>query len=170
LRGGGSRATLPAMLRSRRDVLLGLTATAAALTVRPAKAGTAREGARRALSTGKFPLGIAPGDRFGKAIVTRVGAVLHGAIGVRLIDSTGGSFTVDLLRRDPETPGVAQAGSLDAFVMNDGGGVLATNEEHGVAAMAIAQHLADREAAGAPAPSLLTLRERAEERAAPRRR
>ena len=43
---------------------------------------------------------------------------------------------------------------------NRGRGVTATVEEHGLAAMALAAHLAHREAAGATLPSLPTLNER----------
>jgi hypothetical protein len=83
-----------------------------------------------------------------------------GALPVRLRDQAGRSFGVDLLRHDPTTPGIARAGSLAAYLSNDGGGMLATEEEHGLAAMAIAAHLAAREAAGARLPCLSTLRER----------
>jgi hypothetical protein len=47
---------------------------------------------------------------------------------------------------------------------NNGGGSLATREEHGLAAMALAAHLDGRERAGEPMPPLFTLAERAERR------
>ena len=73
------------------------------------------------------------------------------------------SFTVDVLRHDPASPGVARAGSL-AVYMKVGHGRQVTHEAHGLAAMALASTLAQREAAGAPVPALLTLEERAEVR------
>jgi hypothetical protein len=143
------------MLRSRREVMTTLALGAAAMLVMaPRRVLAAAE------TRGGPSLGIDAGARFAGSIVTSVGPVTLGALPVRLTDSEGRGFTVDLLRYDPETPGVARAGSLSAFVSNDGDGVLATHEEHGLAAMAIASLLAARESAGARLPSLLTLRER----------
>jgi hypothetical protein len=118
----------------------------------------------------KESVGFDAGARFATCVVTSVGPTELGALPVRLEDKDGRSFQVDLLRHDPATPGVARAGSLDAFVCNDGAGVRTTEEEHGLAAMAIAAHLAALESSGARLPSLLTLRERAELRTRPRAR
>jgi hypothetical protein len=109
------------------------------------------------------------GARFGSCTVTDVAAVEHGSIPVTLIDSQGGSFAVDILRHDSASPGIARAGSL-AVYLKVGQGQQATREEHGLAAMSLAAHLERREAAGAPAPSLLTLHERAAVRATWNRR
>jgi hypothetical protein len=118
-------------------------------------------------------LGLTPGNRFGSCTIIRAGSSDspdRGAIAISLEDRQGQSFTVDLLRHDPETPGVAQAGSLEVFLSNDGDGVRVTNEEHGLAAIAIAKHLARLEASGVTLPRLLTLRERAALRKNSRRR
>jgi hypothetical protein len=149
------------MLRSRRDVMLAMVAgvaTTLTLAQRTARAGTVRAP----------EVGIGPGMRFGGSIVRSVGPALLGAIPVRLVDGAGRPFTIDLLRHDPATPGVARGGTLGVYLCNDGEGALATDEAHGLAAMAIARHLAEREAAGSPVPSLPTLRERAERRPRPR--
>jgi hypothetical protein len=157
------------MLRSRREVLGAFVSAAAALALLgPGRAAASGRAAQRGRP--ESALGIEAGAMFGTCRVTRVGKVELGTVSVRLEDQAGRPFTVDLLRHDPATPGIARAGSLDAFVSNDGDGVLATNEEHGLAAMAIAKHLSAREAAGVSLPSLLTLRERAERRRRPRAR
>jgi len=156
------------MLRSRREVLGAIVLAATGLlfarsdaraTLLPSARSVRRSRGGRGLGV---DAGIETGDRFASCVVTGLGPTAMGAIPIRLRDPRGRSFTVDLLRHDPETPGVARAGSLDAFVSNDGDGISATEEEHGLAAMAIAARLSAREAAGAVAPPLLTLRERAE--------
>jgi hypothetical protein len=149
------------MLRSRREVMMALVAGAATtltLAQRSAEAGTPRA----------TEVGIGPGMRFGGSTVRGVGPALLGAIPVRLVDGAGRPFTVDLLRHDPRTPGVARGGTLGVYLSNDGDGALATDEAHGLAAMAIARHLGEREAGGSPVPSLASLRERAQRRSRPR--
>jgi hypothetical protein len=161
------------MLRSRRDALRALVTTAAALLI-----FSRREGARRRLTgpSAARPaqldpeLGIEPGALFAGSVVTSVEQVSPGTLAVHLRDPAGQRFTVDLLGHDPTSPGVARAGSVEAYLSNDGDGVLATVEEQGLAAMAIADSLADKERSGVRLPSLLTLRERAERRRNPRLR
>ncbi len=55
---------------------------------------------------------------------------------------------------------MARGGSL-AVYMKVGTSRRATNEQHGLAAMALAAELGRREGAGCPVPAVLTLRERA---------
>jgi hypothetical protein len=148
------------MFPSRRALLksAGLFACAVAASPLGAKAAHARTAAPRA------DLGIAAGMRFGASQVERVGDPEFGAVPIRLVDPDGRGFRVDVLRHDPEAPGVARGGSLSVYVVNSGGGARTTEEEHGLAAIAIAAHLAAREAAGAAVPRLLTLTERAARR------
>lgn len=150
------------MLRSRREVMLGLVASGTALCAAPARA------AARAVLLGPGPsvtsLGIAPGMTFAGCTVVGVGRVELGAISMALLDDNARSFTVDVLRHDPETPGIARTPTLGAYLMNDGDGSLATDEGHGLAAMAIAHHITERETRGVVMPELSTLRERAKRR------
>jgi hypothetical protein len=125
----------------------------------------AREGAagrpKRQRSRGApVPLGDLEGAEFATCTVTSVGAIEHGAIPVTLRDANGQAFTVDVLRHDASSPGVARGGSL-AVYMKVGRRQQPTREEHGLAAMALAAELGRREAAGAAPPALLTLKERA---------
>jgi hypothetical protein len=104
--------------------------------------------------------GIQPKARFGTCEVLSLESTEDGAVAVRLADSSGQPFEVELLGYDPNTPGVARAGSLAVYMNNRGRGTAATIEEHGLAAMAIARHLAQGEAAGAKLPVLPRLLER----------
>lgn len=162
------------MLRNRREVIKTLLAGAAATLavtagkMRLSALTVASEGAPAQAGEAFSALGLRPGMRFHSSVVSGVGAVEFGSIPVRLTDASGRSFAVDLLSQDGETPGVARTGTLGVYVSNDGDGCLATDEAHGLAAMAIAQHLARREAAGQRMPLLATLRERAGMRPKPR--
>ena len=79
-----------------------------------------------------------------------------------LADADGRTFTVEVMRFDPRVPGVARAGSLAVYVSNGGGGAIATDEEHGLGAMALAAEIAKREAAGMHVPELATMSDRGE--------
>ena len=48
------------------------------------------------------------------------------------------------------------------YVSNGGGGAIATDEEHGLGAMALAAEIAKREAAGMHVPQLATMSDRGE--------
>jgi len=104
--------------------------------------------------------GIRPKARFGTCEVLSLETTRDGVVGVRLADSTGQPFEIELLGYDPRTPGVARAGSLGVYMNNRGQGSTGTIEEHGLAAMALAGHLARREASGVRLPVLPTLAER----------
>ncbi|HEY3820992.1 MAG TPA: hypothetical protein VGL81_27700 [Polyangiaceae bacterium] len=108
--------------------------------------------------------GLKPKARFGTCEVVSLASTPDGAVNVRLSDSSGQAFDVELLAYDAHVPGVARAGSLSVYLNNRGGGTKATVEEHGLAAMALASHLARREAAGGKLPALPTLSDRARAR------
>jgi hypothetical protein len=136
---------------------VGVTAAAAAV------AATRTRGEGASVEMRDAPLanaGVVPGSRFRDCVVRSVEATADGAIGVRLADTRGQLFDLELLAHDPRTPGVARAGSLSVYMNNRGRGSTATVEEHGLAAMALARHLARREVAGAQLPVLQTLANR----------
>jgi hypothetical protein len=145
----------------RRKFLGNVGATAAVLTAAKTLAGGANAqtgpGARNALAAAE----LRPNARFGTCEVVSVETTEDGAVRVRLADSAGEPFEIELLGYDPHAPGVARAGSLSVYMNNRGRGTAATIEEHGLAAMAIAQNLARAEAAGAKLPVLPRLLERA---------
>jgi len=102
--------------------------------------------------------GLRAQARFGTCEVVSLERADDGAVSVRLADTAGQRFEVELLGHDPLTPGVARAGSLAVYMNNRGRGTTATVEEHGLAAMALARHLG---ASGARLPVLPTLSQRA---------
>jgi hypothetical protein len=154
----------------RRGFLGGVGAAAAGVAVAKlpeaaskATISGAQAGGTAELSRGAGALdalGITAGTKLHTCTVVQAATTDDGAIAVTMTASGGERFDVELLRHDAQTPGVAQAGSLAVYMHNRGRGVTATVEEHGLAAMALAAHLALREAAGATLPSLPTLNER----------
>jgi hypothetical protein len=105
---------------------------------------------------------LMPGQQLDRWTVVRVHPVHLGAVPVVLATEAGQRYQVDVLARDPAGPaGVANTQQLSLFVANHGDGRTATDEEQGLGAMALAEHLGAREAAGWTAPSLLTLEQRA---------
>jgi hypothetical protein len=105
-------------------------------------------------------VGVQPKARFGTCEVLTLERTDDGAVGMGFADKAGQRFEVELLGHDARTPGVARAGSLGVYMNNKGRGSTATIEEHGLAAMALARHLAGHEAAGARLPVLPTLAQR----------
>lgn len=97
-----------------------------------------------------------PGTRIDRWVVAKVHAVTLGAVPVALAGEDGVAFQVDVLRRDQRSAAVGASPSLAVYVVNGGGGTQRTHEDHGLAAMALAAHLAEREQAGASVPKLLT--------------
>jgi hypothetical protein len=141
----------------RRNFLGTVGATAAVLAAARTLGGPGGSGA------GTEPLaaaGVHPKARFGACEVLSLENTQDGAVSVRLADSAGQPFEVELLGYDSRTPGVARAGSLGVYLNNKGRGSTATIEEHGLAAMALASHLARRQVLGAKLPVLPTLAER----------
>jgi hypothetical protein len=129
----------------------------------PVEAPAARasaEAVRGAAATGALPE-LAPGLRVGSYTVAKVGEVVAGGVPVLLRAPDGTQFEVDILRHDRRTPGVARGGRLAVYLNNGGTGITASNETHGLGAMALAHWLARRESRGCTVPALLTLRQRA---------
>ena len=104
--------------------------------------------------------GVRVGARFRTCEVMSVTRTEDGAVAVQLADAAGRRFEVELLGRDPLTPGVAHAGPLGVYMNNRGRGTKATVEEHGLAAMTLAGRLAQRAASGSSLPELPTLSQR----------
>jgi hypothetical protein len=103
---------------------------------------------------------LAAGTRFGECVLVQIGSVERGAVPITLRAPGGETFRVDVLRHDEATPGIARAGSLGLYLANGGTGRKPTDEQQGLAVMALAGVLANREAVGGAVPKLLTLRER----------
>ncbi len=146
------------MFHSRRDVLktLGLAAAAVATL-----GGVGGVGGTSAHVEGGV-LAMKEGARFGTCTLLRVDPQERGAVRMLLAGADERTFTVEVMRFDPQVPGVARAGSLALYVSNGGGGAAATDEEHGLGAMALAAEIAKREAAGMHVPQLSTMSERGE--------
>ena len=103
---------------------------------------------------------LAAGAQLDRWTVVEIHDASSGGIPVVMATAAGEKFQVDVLRRDDAAPGVANTRSLSLYLCNKGDGRTASDEEHGLGAMALAHALAEREAAGAPLPPLLTLAER----------
>jgi hypothetical protein len=101
--------------------------------------------------------GVVPGVTFGACTVRSVTATGDGAITVTMRDSDARIFDLELMAHDDRAPGVARAGSVGVYVYNHGTGEKATDEEHGLSAMALASHLRRQQAAGARMPPLRSL-------------
>ncbi len=155
------------MKSTRRDALRALLVTAGVATVGsfasfvslPSTASTPSTPSGGSGDAHGYLEGV-EGSSFAGCTVTEIGEIEHGTIPLTFVDAAGETFMVDLLRRDDAVPGVANAGSV-ALYMRIGPDPQDTTEAHGLAVMALARRLGEREAAGLAVPSLLTLRERA---------
>src|ERR1700679_2581145 len=67
-------------------------------------------------------VGVHARARFGTCDVLGLEKTQDGAVSVRLADSAGRPFEVELLGHDERTPGVARAGSLGVYLNNKGQG------------------------------------------------
>jgi hypothetical protein len=106
--------------------------------------------------------GLEAGTRIDRWTVVAVHEPRMGAIPVVLATADGRSYQVDVLARDDAGPrGVAQTQRFALFVANNGDGALATDEEQGLGALALAAALGERERTLAQSPALLTMNERA---------
>ena len=103
---------------------------------------------------------LAAGARVDRWTLVEIHDAASGGVPVVMATAGGERFQVDVLRRDDRAPGVANTRSLALYLCNAGDGRAASDEEHGLGAMALARALDEREAAGAPVPKLLTLAER----------
>lgn len=126
---------------------------------RPAEASAGHASKEAAPAQAALPE-LVPGLRIGSCTVVRVGEALAGGVPVLLQARDGTQFGVDILRHERLTPGVARGGRLAVYLNNGGTGFTASNEAHGLGAMALGRWLARRESRGCSVPALLTLRQR----------
>lgn len=85
---------------------------------------------------------VCAGTMLGAWRVDRIGRVTAGAIPVEMLDRNGARFHLDICARDDglgaaEPP--ARTARCDIFVANEGTGGVPTVEDHGLAAMALAE-------------------------------
>lgn len=114
-------------------------------------------------SAGDLPALLAdlgPGTTIDRWTIVAVHPVMHGAIPIVLEAEDGERFQVDVMAKDPSMPGVGQSRHFSVFVANAGDGHRATDERHGLGAMALAAALREREQSVAPLPELWTMAER----------
>lgn len=147
---------------SRRFVVGALGVGAAAAATRVAAAAT---GAEHLLGSGASPsparapaLAAAPSDqpaavdvaerliaplRAGSTLarwtVEKVLPIDGGAASVVLVDADGSRFQLDVCARDPATSGPGRTEHFEVLLANAGDGATATFEDHGLAAMALAE-------------------------------
>jgi hypothetical protein len=74
-----------------------------------------------------------------------------------MLDSDARVFHLELMAHDDRAPGIARAGDVGVYVYNHGDGRKLTDEEQGVAALELARHLRERQAAGAQMPRLASV-------------
>lgn len=89
------------------------------------------------------------GSRVGRWKVVRLGTLTDGASSVVMQDARGATFQLDICARDdshaaPVPP--ARSECFDVFLSNRGSGKTASYEQHGLAAMAIADVIRQNEA------------------------
>jgi len=105
------------------------------------------------------------GTAFGRWSIARVHEVDVGALRVDVLTREGGQFPLEILARDPSgSRPPAAAGELAIHVPNGGDGWAPTEEEHGLAAMALAS-LLDARGQATGIDGLLTHGERLAEKA-----
>ncbi len=144
---------MPTMPWSRREFLSGASAVATATAV----TGTTRRlQAAQAAPTGRFEAGMP----LGPCRLVQVRPVEQGALPFELEDAAGVRFVVEVHEHDEGVQGLRRAGAYDVFLRNGGSGNTPTNEAHGLAAMALAALLMQRQSNGGPIPPLATIVER----------
>ena len=111
---------------------------------------------------------LTPGTKFAACTLVAVQPMDNGAIPVVMAGTNGARFNIDVMRFDADIHGVARAGSMAVYLSNLGDGSTATDEEHGLAAMALASELARREVAGEKVPTMKTISDRGARAEAPR--
>lgn len=85
---------------------------------------------------------LAPGHRLGRWTVQQILPVQNGAASVVLADASGEHFQLDICARDPSASaqkGPGRSERFEIFLANSGNGSKATFEDHGLAAMALAE-------------------------------
>jgi hypothetical protein len=103
---------------------------------------------------------LGPGTAIDTWTIVAVHPITHGAIPIVLEAEDGERFQVDVMAKDPSFPAVGESEHFSVFVANAGDGRQATDERHGLGAMALAAALREREIGGAPLPELWTMAER----------
>jgi hypothetical protein len=93
------------------------------------------------------PLG--PDSVLGRWHLRKIGSIVGGSASLVLSDARGVSFQLDIYARDtevgaPRPPGRSE--KFDVFLANGGTGKLSSREDHGLAAMAVADVLRQNEA------------------------
>lgn len=89
---------------------------------------------------------LTAGSPLGRWNVVQVCPVRGGAASVLLADRTGASFQLDVVARNPagsNAPGLTE--HFEVVVLNRGNGSTATHEDHGLAAMALAEVIRSNE-------------------------
>ena len=142
---------------TRREACLGLGTVSAVAAVGLANVPDGQHAAR---ASGALSTDVPAGTKLHTSALARVLDERDGTLPIVIADRHGTEFEVEVMRFDPSAPGVARAGSLAVYVNNGGDGDIATHEEHGLAAMALAAEIARREAAGKAVAKLVSLRER----------
>jgi len=85
---------------------------------------------------------LASGSVLGPWRVLRVLPLDAGAVSVVLVDAEERSFQLDICARDPDPSAVhgpAHTEQFEIFLANEGDGSTSTHEDHGLAAMAVAE-------------------------------
>jgi hypothetical protein len=144
---------------TRREAFLGLGTVGAAVTIGGAM-GSADGAVDAHVVRGLHSTAVPAGTKLHESTLVRVLDERDGAVPIVLADRDGAEFEVEVMRFDASMPGVARAGSLAVYMNNGGNGDTATHEAHGLAAMALAARIADREARGATVAKLVSLAER----------
>ena len=106
------------------------------------------------------PLNV--GSEIAGCRVEKVCGVVQGALGLVLSDREGQLFGIEVCAYDPEGPrGPATTSKFQLYIVNEGDGSVPTVEEHGLAAMHLAQVIRRNEDA-IDASEFLSFRERLE--------
>ncbi|MCC6217104.1 MAG: hypothetical protein IT376_19755 [Polyangiaceae bacterium] len=100
---------------------------------------TPQEQAQRAEALESAVAPLTSGSRLGRWTVERVLPVAAGAQSLVLRDASGGLFQLDVCSRAPGVSSPASTDRFQVFVANGGDGATATVEDHGLAAMALAE-------------------------------
>jgi hypothetical protein len=134
--------------------MLVMAGAAAAIPIAPdasARSLTCSETAKRAMPTAasspddvaaRLLSPLVPGSKLGAWTIERIVPFSEGAVSVVLCDEGGVRFQLDICARDDSTDarrGPARTDRLEIFIANGGNGALDTYEDHGLAAMALAE-------------------------------
>jgi hypothetical protein len=142
---------------TRREACFGLGTVGAVAAVGVASVPTGNHADR---GSGALSTDVPAGTPLHTSALVRVLDERDGTLPIVIVDGQGAEFEVEVMRFDPSAPGVARAGSLAVYMNNGGNGDIATHEEHGLAAMALAAEISRREAGGKAVAKLVSLRER----------